>query len=131
MDGRCDGRDRARLTAGSAANYAVGVHQGADRVAWNESAFREVNERMRTLAVELDRTAEFVCECASVTCAERLSLPVEEYEETRRHSRRFVVLAGHQRPEFERVVENRNGWIVVEKTGEAGTIASLHDPRTA
>jgi hypothetical protein len=107
------------------------VDQTADRVAWNESAFREVNERMRALAVELDRTAEFVCECASVGCADRLSLSVDEYERTRTNSRRFVLVAGHQRPEFERVVENRDGWVVVEKTGQAGAIASLHDPRTA
>ena len=104
---------------------------GADRVAWNESAFREVNERMRALALELDRTAEFVCECASVSCADRLSLPVEEYERARTDGRRFVVLSGHQRPEFEQVVETRDGWVVVEKTGRAGTIASLHDPRAA
>lgn len=107
------------------------MDQSADRVAWNESAFREVNERMRALAVELDRSAEFVCECASVTCADRLTLPVAEYERTRTHSRRFVVLAGHQCPEFERVVETRDGWAVVEKTGQAGKIASLHDPRAA
>ena len=110
---------------------APAVHPDADRVAWNESAFREVNERMRSLAVELDRTAEFVCECASVTCADRLNLTVDEYERTRGHSRRFVLLAGHEQPDFETVVENRDGWIVVEKTGQAGAIASLHDPRTA
>ena len=107
------------------------MSQGADRVAWNESAFREVNERMRSLALELDRAAEFVCECASVSCAERLSVSVDEYEQTRKNGRRFVVLNGHQRPEFERVVDRRDGFLVVEKTGEAGTIASLHDPRTA
>lgn len=86
---------------------------------------------MRTLALELDRTAEFVCECASVSCADRVVLPVDEYERARRHSRRFVVLEGHQEPDFERVVETRDGWVVVEKTGEAGAIASLHNPRAA
>lgn len=101
----------------------------ADRVAWNESAFREVNERMRELAVSLDRRAEFVCECASVACAEHVGLSVEEYERTRRHGRRFFVLAGHEQPEYERVVESAEGWVVVEKTGQAGTIAALHDPR--
>lgn len=107
------------------------MNQDADRVAWNESAFREVNERMRELAVELERTAEFVCECASVSCAEHLAVPVEEYDRARRNGKRFVVVAGHEQPDFEQVVEMRGGWVVVEKTGRAGTIASLHDPRAA
>jgi len=107
------------------------VKQDADRVAWNESAFREVNERMRALALELDRTAEFVCECASVSCADHVAVPVDDYDRTREHGRRFVVIAGHQQPDFEMVVERRDGWVVVEKTGHAGTIASLHDPRAA
>jgi hypothetical protein len=105
------------------------VDPRASRVAWNESAFREVNERMRELAAELDRAAEFLCECANTECTQHLRVPVAEYESARAHARRFVVVPGHEDGDFERVVERGDAWLVVEKIGEAGEIAAEHDPR--
>jgi len=42
---------------------------------------------------------------------------------------RFLLVAGHQRSEAERMVEDHGAYLVVEKTGEAGEIAEETDPR--
>jgi len=86
---------------------------------------------MRELAADLDRQAEFVCECASVECSQHLQVPMDDYERTRAHGRRFILARGHERSEFERVVAEADGWVVVEKVGDAGVVASHHDPRRA
>ena len=41
----------------------------------------------------------------------------------------FVVTPGHERPEVEDVVAEREGWVVVRKRGEAAAIAAETDPR--
>ena len=99
------------------------------RAAENESLFREVNERVEELAERLDVDAEVVCECSRVDCTTRLRVPVDEYERVRAHGRRFVVAAGHEQPAYERVIDERSGWLVVEKVGEAGEVAGEEDPR--
>ncbi|HET8557078.1 MAG TPA: hypothetical protein VFL58_07205, partial [Gaiellaceae bacterium] len=76
----------------------------ARRVGENESIFREVNERVEELSADLDLPPEFVCECGRADCDARLSVPLEEYERVRAHGRRFVVAAGHERPEVEKVI---------------------------
>lgn len=99
------------------------------RVAENQSVFRQVNERVEELADGFDLKPAFVCECGRPDCAARLSVPVEEYERVRAHGRRFVVATGHERPEVEKVIDQGNGFLVVEKTGEAGEVADEEDPR--
>ncbi len=99
------------------------------RVGENESAFRNVNERALEAADRLDVAAELVCECSRLDCVDRLHVPLAVYEDVRRHERRFLVAAGHERPEYERVVDQGAGWLIVEKTGEAGEVASERDPR--
>jgi hypothetical protein len=95
----------------------------------NESTFREVNERIEEIAAGVSFAPEFVCECGRTDCAERLRVPLDEYEAVRKHPRRFIVASGHERPAVEKVIDERQGWLVVEKTGEAGEIASEEDPR--
>jgi hypothetical protein len=59
--------------------------------------FREVNERIRSLNEEfgaLTGSYQIVCECESITCAERLEVPASAYESARRNGR-FLVLPGH------------------------------------
>lgn len=103
----------------------------AQRVAENEAAFRSVNERVEQLAERLDVDPEFLCECARPECAERLSVPSSEYEAVRAHPARFVLVPGHEDLRYERVVDDRGEWLVVEKTGEAGDEAAREDPRGA
>jgi hypothetical protein len=42
---------------------------------------------------------------------------------------RFVVAAGHEPDELERVVDRHARYVVVEKTGDAGELARADDPR--
>jgi hypothetical protein len=107
----------------------MGDDPRARRTAENESTYRRVNERVEELADELELTPEFVCECGRGECSERLAVPVQEYERVRAHGRRFLVASGHERPEVEKVVDERPGWLVVEKVGEAGAAAAEQDPR--
>jgi hypothetical protein len=43
---------------------------------------------------------------------------------------RFPVKLGHDYPEFERVVEEREHYVVVEKFGEAARVVAKLDPRS-
>ena len=102
-----------------------------ERAARNEALFREVNERMLSLAgghAEPEETG-FVCECSTEGCTRRLHVPVQVYEAVRADPRHFLVTPGHEGP-FERVVEQGEGFTIVEKEGEAGEIAEETDPRS-
>lgn len=101
-----------------------------ERAAENENLFREINERVEELSRALDEL-DIVCECSDARCVERIrGVPVREYEGVRRHSERFLVLRGHERPEVETVVTERPRYLVVAKHGEAGTVAREGDPRS-
>jgi hypothetical protein len=109
------------------------VDERGKRVGRNEVLFREVNERLRELGEGfslVSEEAEFVCECANQSCTERIRMPLAVYEEIRSDPKRFFVIAGHEEPEFEKVVEERDGYLIVEKLpgGPAG-IAIKEDPR--
>ena len=56
-------------------------------------------------------------------------LTLENYEEVRRFPTHFIVAAGHVCGEYERVVEQVDGYVVVEKFGEAGIEALKWDKR--
>jgi hypothetical protein len=71
----------------------------------------------------------FRCECARLGCNLVLELSVSAYEQVRAHPRRFVVAPGHEQAGVETVVENRPGYVVVEKLERAGEIAEANRPR--
>jgi hypothetical protein len=101
------------------------------RLAHNEVLFRGVNEAIEQQAIEfgtLDHY-EFICECSSTACVERITLSISDYENVRSGGTRFFVAIGHEDIEVELVVEMRPGFLIVEKDGAAGTIAVLEDPR--
>ena len=99
-----------------------------ERVARNETLFREFNERVEGLGGDSPRIA-FVCECGDLGCLERLELTRTSYEQVRSDPRRFVVAPGHENPDVERVVARLHDYLVVEKVAEAARIAVEHDPR--
>jgi hypothetical protein len=104
-----------------------------ERLARNESFFRQVNERIKDVADGIeggDDRYEFLCECSDPSCTDRLTLTSAEYEEVRASPRRFVLAPGHVSPEVEHVVETQADHIVVEKDGVAGRIAADLDPRS-
>ena len=100
-----------------------------ERAGENESLFRTINERVEDLAESLDAPPVFICECERLDCTERLRIDPATYSEVRSHPRRFFVVSGHENPEFERVIDQGPGWLVVEKTGTAGEVADDEAPR--
>ena len=102
-----------------------------ERLAKNEVLFRSVNERIEQQAIRfggLD-AYEFICECATRECIERVALTLREYEHVRAEGTRFFVVPGHANVEVELVVEQAPRYHVVEKDGAAGVFAELADPR--
>ena len=101
-----------------------------ERLAANENAFRRVNERVEDLAADDEDRLDFVCECSDVACTERVRLSIAAYEDVRAAPNRFVVRSGHERLEVERVIDQGNGYVVVEKLGRPGEVAAEDDPRS-
>jgi hypothetical protein len=105
-----------------------------ERLARNESFFRQVNERIKDVAdgiPGIDEKYEFLCECADPSCTARITLTTAEYDEVRASPTRFVLAPGHTTPEIEHVVEHDGDHLIVEKVGVAGRISAELDPRTA
>jgi hypothetical protein len=102
-----------------------------ERLARNESFFREVNERIRDVAEGLNGDSyDFLCECADAGCAVRVPLTLVQYEAVRAHAARFVLAPGHMSEELEHVVAHEGDHVVVEKVGVAGDVAVELDPRS-
>jgi hypothetical protein len=104
-----------------------------ERAARNEALFREVNERVEDREDSRQRggTAEFVCECADDACTERITVPLATYERARSDPYLFLLASGHERPGLDRVVEQREGFVIVRKdTPTAARIAEQTDPRS-
>jgi hypothetical protein len=98
----------------------------------NEELFRNVNERIETLSQTVaqdDPMMEYLCECDSAGCYERVRATRGEYESVRADPTHFIVLAGHQDPKVERVTFSNDRFLVVEKQGRAARDALETDPR--
>jgi hypothetical protein len=102
-----------------------------ERLAKNESLFRTLNENIRDLASKLDgrEPFQFICECSTSGCFERLSLTLAEYERIRQDGTHFLLADGHEDIEIEQVIAHRDEYVVVEKDGVAGLVAEDDDPR--
>jgi hypothetical protein len=102
-----------------------------ERLAKNEVLFRSVNEAIEQQALQFGGSDdfEFICECASHTCLDRIKLSLRQYERVRSQGRRFFVVPGHENAEVELVVETSSRYHVVEKDGNAGIVAEDADPR--
>jgi len=108
-----------------------------ERVAKNETLFREVNERVEEVTVGLAGHGEadsqligFICECGRDDCAEPFELSQEQYELVRKNPLHFLVVPEHEQTDVERVVERQARFLVVEKIGEGAELAVEHDPRS-
>jgi hypothetical protein len=98
----------------------------------NEALFRNVNERIEDVSTALapdDVPMEFLCECDDTDCLEKVSVTQAEYEAIRAVATQFVVLPGHEDPDIERVVQQTERFLVVEKEGQAAHDAEESDPR--
>ncbi|HLY86902.1 MAG TPA: hypothetical protein VKO84_10430 [Gaiellaceae bacterium] len=104
------------------------------RVGLNESIFRQVNEQIESLNHGFGqdlRTLTVICECANGDCTERIEITVSAYEKVRANPLRYIVIPGHELPEFESVVGCEAGYDIVEKReGAAAKLAEETDPRS-
>src|SRR4051812_38265988 len=102
-----------------------------ERLATNEVFFRSVNEAIEQQAMQfggLD-AYEFICECDSSECFDRITLTLSQYEHIRRVGTRFGVAPGHVNVAIEQLVESTPSYDIVEKDGAAGVVAEFSDPR--
>ena len=102
-----------------------------ERLAKNEVIFRTVNEAIEQKALQMGGLDEyqFICECSTADCFERISLTLSDYEHIRRAGVRFLVTPGHEDLEVELVVGTRGTYSIVEKDGSAGIAAEFANPR--
>jgi hypothetical protein len=103
-----------------------------DRVARNESIARDVNEAIEHGRGPADVQAPVAirCECGRLGCNALIEVTMGEYERVRSHPRQFLIVTGHEQPEFETVVYAGETYSVVEKQDEAGREAEARDPRS-
>lgn len=73
--------------------------------------------------------AGFVCECGDAECTAVVRVSIAKYEELRSDARRFLLVPGHESPDAEDIVEQGDGYAVVEKHPEVGEIVESSDPR--
>ena len=103
------------------------------RLGLNEAMFREVNERVEDVNKAFGSiTGQFdiFCECGDTACMERISVPREVYERVRSESTHFLLQVGHEDPTVERMIENHETFVIVEKEGmDVEQVAEETDPR--
>jgi hypothetical protein len=87
------------------------------------AANREIEQANREGGAEPDEQIELLCECGRRGCGGVITLTIADYDGVHSQTDRFVVLPGHESPEIENVVEERAGYLVIDKFGEAEDIA--------
>jgi hypothetical protein len=104
-----------------------------ERLGQNEAIFRNVNEQIEGISralSDLTQTMDIVCECADITCAERVLVTVPAYERVRAEATHFIVLPGHEMLDIETVVDDHGSYRVVQKEdADAREVVEDTDPR--
>jgi len=91
-----------------------------ERIAEIEVLFRAGNDRMAEWpehreASERGETLMFFCECGVLGCRKKMWLTGPQYEAVRADARRFLLAPRHEMPEAEDVIEQHDGYVVVQK----------------
>jgi hypothetical protein len=88
--------------------------------------FRTVNRELEQATREAGGgpgdQLEVLCECGDEGCTAMVTLTLSEYDEIHRQKDRFVVRPGHENPKLERVVAQKEHYLIVDKVGEAEEI---------
>ena len=98
-----------------------------DRVARNEAAFRELNEAISKGPPDRAEVL-LVCECGHPDCSEQFVISLDFYRHVREDPRQFVLLAGHEIPDTEDVIEEQGRYVVVRKHEDVSDIVEHRDP---
>jgi hypothetical protein len=83
-----------------------------------EEIFRSANELVDAAAEQSAQNTgkiPYICECADHLCLGRVELTRTEYEGVRRHTDRFVIIAGHLQAEGQHVVGMLGPYELVEE----------------
>ena len=89
-----------------------------ERIGLNEAVFREVNERIESLAESFDlgsQPLDLICECGDASCVQRIQMTHAEFEELRSDSHQFATHPGHEIPDVESVIAQRGSYNIVKK----------------
>ncbi len=96
-----------------------------ERIARNETAFRELNQSLEK-QVHRGQTqpeyAGFVCECGDGDCDTTVRVPLDSYCAVRADEQQFIVAPGHQVPDTEDVVDEGDGYLIVRKHDDVAGI---------
>jgi hypothetical protein len=93
------------------------------RVAYNESWSRTINEKGAEWKFGREARPHFRCECWQKGCEQDISLSGKDWKLARAKPNRFAVAPNHVAEDFEAVVTIYPHFWLVEKRGEAGEIA--------
>ena len=99
------------------------------RAAQNQMLFRSVNDQIKEASEKLgDSTEEldFACECADDMCVEKIRLSPHQFLGIESEVNRFIVLRGHEIPEVEDVIAERDGFVIVSKRGAGAEYVKEH-----
>jgi hypothetical protein len=104
-----------------------------ERAAHNQSLYRSINEKVKELNQTFSEAgiadSEWICECANTDCTLRIPASLHEYEAVRSNPRTFIISPEHLYPQIERVLNQNDRFMTVEKIDNAGQIAEALDPR--
>jgi hypothetical protein len=120
---------RGGFVIGVSGNWPDVDDATAEKIAWNNSTFRDANDAIEVAAVEhrfdRDQPIPFICECSDGRCTEIVSLTLEEYQHIRSNERWFAHSVGHEEAVEGAVVtvERHSRFVVVEKINRAGEVA--------
>ena len=116
----------------------------AERVARNQSAFREANEQIERTAEAIARDEAgvgptdrfpFICECPSELCTDVVRLSLIDYEVVRSRGAWFLVAPGHETcvvdgQQVAAVARRHETHTTMEKVGHARAVVEQLDPRS-
>ena len=95
--------------------------------------YRAVNRELEQASEDAGRDAndqlEVLCECGEDGCNATIALTIGDYDEAHGQRDRFVVASGHEDPEIESIVTRKEHYLVVDKFGEAETVAEAEERR--
>ena len=81
----------------------------------NEETFAQANEQISKAAVRHNvDPLPVLCECSATTCMELIHIPLAVYRRVR-DGGDYVIRPGHDDPHVEHVIEEGEGYQVVEK----------------
>lgn len=95
--------------------------------------FRAVNREIEQASEDAGGTPhdqlEVLCECGKDGCSTTLTLTITEYDGAHEQRDRFVVASDHEDPQIERIVTRKEHYLVVDKFGEAESVAEEEEQR--